>query len=102
MSSIVNGDGAGAGARKWNGAPPRAGSNAPTSKVRWGTYTAGRPGVPSRNQSTTRLSLASQKSVYQLHAGGTSPLTEPSKGAPDAQPLPSGDSITTPKLAIVA
>src|SRR3989442_357025 len=102
MSSIENGDGAGAGAWKWNGAPPCAGSNAPSSNTICGTYTAGKPGVPLCSHSTMRRWSASQNSVYQLHSGGTSPLAEPTTGAPDEQPLPSGDSTTTPKLAIVA
>src|SRR5215212_6490521 len=99
---MVNGDGDGAGASTWSGAPPCAGSGAPSSNFRPGTWNAGKPGVRARSQSTTRLSVASQNSVYQLQTGGTSPFTPPAPGAPDAQPRPSGDSIVTPKLAIVA
>src|SRR2546425_157291 len=102
MSSIENGDGAGAGAPKWNGAPSCGGLKAPRSKTIWGTYTAGETAVPWCSHSTMLRWSASQNSVYQLHSGGNSPVTEPTTGAPDAQPLPSGDSTTTPKLAIVA
>ena len=60
-----------------------------------GTCTAGNPRVSRRSQSTTRRSLDSHESTYQLHTGGSSPLTVPA-GEAEPQPLPSGDSIITP------
>src|SRR5439155_23534771 len=98
---MVNCDGAPAGASKWNGAPPVAGSAAPAWKTRFGTYTARTPGVPARSQSTIPRSFETQNSVYQLHSGGWLPVAPPTPGVADPHPFPSGDSTTTPMLASV-
>src|SRR4051812_24667121 len=98
---MVNGDGPGGGAAKWNGMRP-APSALPARSVSPGAVTAGNWRLSARSHRAIRRSLESQYTGYQLHIGGTAPTTCPDTGAPDAQPRPSGESMTIPKLAMVA